>query len=288
MNSTTLNCPLCGAAEFDEFTRKDKFVLVKCRSCKFVFIPPACYNDTDRGGIRSQYEQDATSPVKYYLSTRYFDMKYAGQNLKELEKHMKPGSVLDVGCNVGSFMLAARNRGWKPEGIEPNTSAASHASKEGFDVHNGFFTTEFAKSRAGRYDAVNLGDVIEHVFDPVYFLKNAYTTLRPGGAIMIITCNVDSYWSRKYQIKPMEHLLYFNTKTIKLACEKAGFTVVKCARSSHLRDIANMSKGTTKLGLGEKIVMLMTRTFKLGKLISFLMSLVIIDELILIGKKPSA
>mgnify|MGYP001825782709 FL=1 len=52
------------------------------------------------------------------------------------------GRLLDVGCSIGTLMSIARELDWEVEGLEPNPKAADLARKQGFSIHEGFFTEE--------------------------------------------------------------------------------------------------------------------------------------------------
>lgn len=235
-----------------------------------------------------QYERDESSQVQYYYSTRYYDLHYFHKNLQKLERYARPGSILDVGCNVGNFMIAAKSRGWSPVGIEPNTLAASSARREGLEVLDGYFSEDVCRRVKAPLDAVHMGDVIEHVVDPLEFLRLSFMILRPGGVIMIVTPNIDTYFGRRYQVKPMEHPVYFNLHSLSFALEKARFDVLRITRSSRLRDIANMDKSTTEMGSVETVIIKMTRVLGLGKVVSALVGCVTRDEIIAIGQKGVA
>ena len=245
-------CILCGGKEFDHYFTKDCFVLIKCKSCNFIFIPPDFYSSVEM--IKEQYVQNKSSPVDYYLSTKELDIKYCLQNLAILERYIKTGRILDVGSSVGSFLSAARIKKWEARGVEPNPLAASYPQKDGFYIYNEFFNGNFAEKYTELYDAIHMGNVIEHVFDPVTFLKDAFQVTREGGYLLLTTINIDTYWAKRYHIKPLEHLVYFNQDTLKFALKQAGYKVLYCARTSRCKNIARIDKSTSKMGFIEKLI----------------------------------
>jgi 2-polyprenyl-3-methyl-5-hydroxy-6-metoxy-1,4-benzoquinol methylase len=276
-------CILCGGREFEHYLTKDCFVLIKCKCCNFIFIPQEFYSSIEM--IKEQYVQNKSSPVSYYLSTRELDVKYCLENLDILERYIKSGRILDIGSNVGSFLSAAKMKKWEVSGVEPNPLAASYPQKEGFHIYNEFFNGNFVGKYTELYDAIHMGNVIEHVFDPVTFLKNAFEITRPDGYLLVTTINIDTCWAKRYHIKPMEHLVYFNQDTLTFTLKKAGYEVLYCARTSRSRNIAKIDKSTSKMGFMEKFIIKLTQTLGLGELLGHILKFIIVDEIIIIGKK---
>lgn len=93
--------------------------------------------------IASQYLSGETSAPDYYVSTTPFDHLTFLERLEVLDQFAKPGALLDVGSNVGTFLEAATDRGWQAEGIEPNPDACALASRKGLRVTRGFSTMLF-------------------------------------------------------------------------------------------------------------------------------------------------
>lgn len=288
MQGKQFSCPICknGPANIYIYSQKNKVNLYRCLNCNLVFIP-----QTDNPAtIETQYLNDKTSPIAYYIATKNTDTIYFSRNLAVAEKYQKPGLILDVGCNIGTFMKTARARNWEPIGIEPNPKACNYAKNAGLKVFNCFFTKEAMSGLqiAGELpllDAVHLGDVIEHVLDPLTMLKLASSLLKPGGIIVISTPNIESYFCRKYQIKPREHFIYFSPASIKNALIRSGFRLEYCRRQTRLRDIATMGKSTVAKRIFENIIIKLAQNSILRKIINAAVNAVANDELLVIGKK---
>jgi len=82
--------------------------------------------------------------------------------------------VLDVGCGAGANARAIRatHAGAHILGIEPNSRAAELASEACDDVFNGLFDDWLRTKPTAAFDAVVLSDVVEHIPDPVKFLRS--------------------------------------------------------------------------------------------------------------------
>src|SRR5256885_1167199 len=82
--------------------------------------------------------------------------------LGRIEAHTEVGALADLGCWVGFLLSEAGARGWNPLGVEPSGFASAYArDRLGLDVRTaGLFD---AKLPEGSFDAIFMGDVIEHI-----------------------------------------------------------------------------------------------------------------------------
>jgi len=94
-------------------------------------------------------------------------------------------SILDLGCGSApiSSLLTKRN---KIIGIDLSESALREASKNGVNCIVASIE-ERLPFRSKKFDFVLLTEVIEHIFDPVFLLEEAYRVLKDEG---IIVCSV--------------------------------------------------------------------------------------------------
>ena len=101
--------------------------------------------------------------------------------------------VLEVGCGKGAF------RAYLPEsvsyaGLEFNGAAVEKAHKAGLSV-----TRESVQDHASRYpgayDVVAHFQVLEHVSDPLPFLRACKQALKPGGKLIVAVPAEDSFLS---------------------------------------------------------------------------------------------
>jgi SAM-dependent methyltransferase len=141
--------------------------------------------------------------------------------------------LLDIGCGPGFFLKTAITRGWQGSGIEPSRQAAAHARGLGADVTEGFFGPATA-SALGRFDAVNLTNVLEHVPDPIRILMLARDLLDAGGVLCVgvpndfspfqvaaqAAADLEDWW-----VAPPHHLNYFDFKSLSALLARLGFEV---------------------------------------------------------------
>jgi SAM-dependent methyltransferase len=127
-----------------------------------------------------------------YAKNLYHDQYYDGsisdeqKNSSELlSKFIKTHSkVLDYGCGFGSFLKACQSKGFLASGVEFDSDAAEFAAKlSSCEV----ITVEAFKNlnKAPIFDAIHMGDVLEHLPDPAVTIKTLVEFLKPGGILFI-------------------------------------------------------------------------------------------------------
>lgn len=152
----------------------------------------------------------------------------ARRGLADLERHVRPGWLLDVGCWTGSFLVAARERGWEGVGVEPSAWAAQRARDRGLEVHTAELDGHGLS--AGSCRAVVACDVLEHLVDPGAALRSMHALLEPGGAVYLTVPDAGSRLARLmgrrwWSVLPM-HVQYFTRSSMRLLLHGNGFEVV--------------------------------------------------------------
>jgi SAM-dependent methyltransferase len=141
-----------------------------------------------------------------------------------MEEHLPPSRrhILDIGSGPGHFLDRARLRGWTPTGVEPSPVAAEHSRARQLTVVNDFFDARLAKE-LGEFDAIHVGNVLEHVPDAPGTLDAAIASLGKGGLISI--CAPNDYSALQdalrrvhdfppWWVAPPQHLNYFTFDTL--------------------------------------------------------------------------
>ncbi|MDI6891118.1 MAG: class I SAM-dependent methyltransferase [Thermodesulfovibrionales bacterium] len=143
---------------------------------------------------------------------------------------MTPGRLLEVGCGNGRRLAQMRALGWEVEGQEVDPKAAAHARNAyGVTVHLG--TLENIYFPTDSFDAVIMNHVIEHVHSPVALLAECYRIMKPGGLLVAVTPNVESYGHKRFGacwrgLEPPRHLHLFSVGALMVCAKKAGFRSV--------------------------------------------------------------
>ena len=106
-----------------------------------------------------------------------------------------PGSLLDIGTAAGGFLAAAKRRGWRAEGCEPNRWLAAWGSRQyGVRIRPGSLFEQNYEPQ--QFDVITLWDVIEHTTDPKATLERCRTLLKPGGLLIVNYPDIGSWIAR--------------------------------------------------------------------------------------------
>jgi SAM-dependent methyltransferase len=98
--------------------------------------------------------------------------------------------ALDLGAGSGSLALRLHESGWNV--VAADVNAAEYPVSIPF-VRIDFNRQDFASELGpGSFAMVTCVEVIEHVENPIGFLRNIRRLLRPGGVAVLTTPNVDS------------------------------------------------------------------------------------------------
>lgn len=154
----------------------------------------------------------------------------AKKRIRQINKYVKSGRLLDIGCALGFFLDEAK-RDFDTYGVEISKFAVEYAKEKlGLQVILGkFLDAEFEDAF---FDCITMWDVIEHLPDPTLNLKKVYKLLKPDGLLVLSTGDIDSlvgklmgkHW---HLLLPPQHIYYFSQTTIKKLLEKIGFKVIE-------------------------------------------------------------
>jgi 2-polyprenyl-3-methyl-5-hydroxy-6-metoxy-1,4-benzoquinol methylase len=210
--------------------------IIDCFACGFRHVLPL----PDAASLEQEYRE------KYYSDEKPTFIAHAGEDqtwfelaqndrLAIFEKLTAGRRLLDIGCGPGFFLKTAIARGWETHGIEPSRQAAAHARSLGASVTEGFFNADTAPA-LGRFDVVNLTNVLEHVPDAAQTLKRAADLLQPGGVLCAGVPNDFSLFQAaacaatdvgEWWLAPPHHLNYFDFDSLEGAVAKLGLKLAE-------------------------------------------------------------
>jgi len=222
-----VDCRLCGSHDLRVLfvaERSDRQV-VRCRGCGLVFYDPQPSPAQAAAFYSDHYLDD-----EYPAARTHERIQLAHRRLARIEQMTGIGSLLDVGCGRGDFLIAARQRGWAVAGLDRSPAAARMAAAAAVPVFEGELT---GPRPAGLEpaDVVTLWDVLEHLTDPVAALASLPRWIRPHGQLIVETQNVRSvsavWMGRRWEQFVKFHLYHFSPPTLRVALERAGFDEIR-------------------------------------------------------------
>jgi SAM-dependent methyltransferase len=176
-----------------------------------------------------------------YVAEEAGQRETARRALRRIEAHLSPAPIpnnggprhrtlLDLGCWVGFLLSEAVERGWDAVGIEPSAFASAYArDRLGLDVRTGdLLATELP---LGHFDAIVMGDVIEHLPRPGEALDRMAELLRPGGIAWMALPDAGSVVARGLRARWWSviptHVQFFTRASLRTLLERHGWTVVE-------------------------------------------------------------
>jgi glycosyltransferase involved in cell wall biosynthesis/2-polyprenyl-3-methyl-5-hydroxy-6-metoxy-1,4-benzoquinol methylase len=221
-------CPICDSRRIYYAFSRQEYRLVRCADCTLLMMNPQ----------PSDAELDAIYSRDYFLGedtpearARVADMKRmtARYQLRQLARYRggQTGTLLEIGCGQGDFLVEAKHDGYAVTGLEISPSATTLANQRLGQDQVLCGTLEQTSLEEGAFDVCVLSDVIEHTRDPRSFLNRVHGLLKPNGVVFLATPSLDS-WSARFlrqnwmEFKP-EHLTYFDTKTLPNLLYRCGF-----------------------------------------------------------------
>lgn len=238
---------LCASWNIKKLWDKSGTAFILCNDCGLVFTNPL----PDIEVIKDIYK-DYLKDFEY--DEEYLEMRRKGASLlkNRFYKESKLLSVagkeklhlLDVGCGLG-FFLKELDDVFDTCGIEISSFQVGFArQKLGLNIFHG--TLLEAKFPAEYFDVVTMWEVIEHLHNPLEYIKEIHRILKPGGILALSTPNFKGLTSlitkdKWHLCDPEEHLYYFSPKSIKNILQGNGFqitnifsdnipNIVKCLR----------------------------------------------------------
>jgi ADP-heptose:LPS heptosyltransferase/SAM-dependent methyltransferase len=144
-----------------------------------------------------------------------------------------PGKVLDVGCNMGIFVYGAKtNMNLDVTGIDLNKHAINRAKSIHPDIADKFIHSNFLRYNFDtKFNTLVCSDIVNHVSDPVKFLKKCYSVLDDNGNMFISyydfgSKSADDKRQQWEYIGVGEIITLFDTDTMKLLLAENNFEIV--------------------------------------------------------------
>jgi SAM-dependent methyltransferase len=227
-----VTCRLCGNNRVPVWFNAWDHAIYACHKCDFMFALPLA------GTQKLLYEPEYYS--EFIERDKQADMLQFYSGVLEELKRMTPGRrLLDAGCGVGSFLHFAEQLGWSVIGIDASKAAVRYAAEtHHLDVVLADLNEYELPQNA--YDVIWAFHTVEHLSDPIHFIKSAAAALQPDGLFYLglpfYPCTRIRFHqllfsmgiaNHPFNFNLPDHVSYFNRKTIHRALSDAGLEAVR-------------------------------------------------------------
>jgi len=203
-------------------------------------------------GLYQQHPMPSTEELEIYYSHNYrqdykaaFEpkIKYvarAGKVALErlrwigtLVKVTQGLKLLDVGAGGGEFVYCASQLGYDASGIEPNVGYSEFAKIQyGVEIR----TAMLGGLHPSSFDVVTMFHVLEHMAKPREVSRSIYSTLKPGGFLVVEVPNILQLDASPHNIFFKAHLTYFSLTALRTVFS-AEFDLVASEDKGNLKAI---------------------------------------------------
>lgn len=225
-------CPVCNTPMIvsiptvtDPLTL-ESFAILACPDCGLGLTDPAPEN------------------LEPYYPRAYYGNRHGQTSALCLRRRLgwlaqQGGTLLDVGCGDGSFLVASQGRGWTVAGIERFPDAARAKGLEIFEdaAHLGDRT----------FDRITLWHSLEHIARPQSLMTGLARHLSPGGMLIVAASDFGGWQSRFFgrhwlHLDVPRHLWHFTCGPLARLLSKAGLEAVATRHSEFEYDLLGWSQ----------------------------------------------
>jgi len=238
--------------------KKQEREQLNCPLCKSIGVPYWCYPLLEASGYNEKF-----NPIRmwlhcercHHLFAQHFPEKlfllnasprttnpaffpYYSEILSKIKArgYAKGMTLFEVGIGASECLLAAREIGYQTFGIDVIGKHVETAKKSyGLNVETAdFITYETHK----KWDVIIMGDVLEHVSDPVAAVEKVSRMIAEDGCVWISTPTFESAFSAVVghddaMRRQQYHLNYFSRQSLYSLLENHGLTPVDYHISAH-------------------------------------------------------
>jgi len=191
--------------------------LYECPNCSLeIYLPQVIGSE----GFYRELQEDVQ--VSYYRDDKW-DFDEAVKDIKNCT------AIIEIGCGPGSFLSKAKPHLQRACGTEYNKAALEAARSKGLEVYGLEYDI---RSLEATFDAVFSFHVLEHVSDPLDFIKEISLLAKPKGKICI---SVPDQTGPMKNIEnslmnmPPHHATHWKLRTFEVLASKLNLRITKVA-----------------------------------------------------------
>ncbi len=229
---TPMRCVACGGEEAEHQFEKSGFAYSRCANCGTLFQSPRpdieAFAQFYRNSESARYWAEEFFPaVAEKRREKIFRPRVAQLARNCADRNLPVKRIIDVGAGFGIFLDEWRALFPDVEAIaiEPSEALAEECRRKGFKVVEDI--VENVAGYDGFADLVVCFEVLEHVYEPLEFVRTLKKLVRPGGDVFVSTLGIDGFdlqilWDRSTQIFPPHHINFLSIAGFHALFERAG------------------------------------------------------------------
>lgn len=188
----------------------------QCLDCTLMQSDPAVVLNSAIFSYEDTYDFYAKPLMRAFEKERY---QYYANWVASFLEQSRPQNVLEVGCGEGWVLelLQESSPSINFQGLEPSAAAARRANDAGLTVQQG--DVEDHPFALGRFDFAYCINVLEHVADPIAFLRQLRRLLSPEGVALII-CPCANVIDPELLFA--DHLYSYSRENLQLIAQRSG------------------------------------------------------------------
>jgi SAM-dependent methyltransferase len=215
-------CPACGGSLDRPLGTKNGYALRRCSTCRSASVVPL----PTHAELEAHYASYYNTPN--YMRKRESKLQQAKRRLARIRGISGARTFLDVGCNAGFAVAAARAMGLDAHGIDIDADAVAAAQAAFGREHYEVATIEAYAASGQTVDILYTSEVIEHTPQPETFAAAMARIVRPGGRILLTTPAADHWavprdFSAWEEAKPPIHLILYSREGLRRLLGRHGF-----------------------------------------------------------------
>ncbi|HXU77917.1 MAG TPA: class I SAM-dependent methyltransferase [Methylomirabilota bacterium] len=198
--------------------------IIQCRRCKIRRRMPEIVDDYEADYHAAYVEQKLA--IHPHQLSHFADLMTA--RLRQFEQ--ADVKFLDVGCSTGRVLRLATTMGFDATGLDLSHWAVEYCNKLGFKARQGSLVGQWKEGE--RFDVIHCSHTIEHVPDPVAYLKEIHRLIKSGGHLMLACPNYASLPRLALGDRWIwfldSHLWQFTARQIRRLVVSCGFKIISC------------------------------------------------------------
>ncbi|OHD20059.1 MAG: hypothetical protein A2086_06705 [Spirochaetes bacterium GWD1_27_9] len=260
-------CPYCSDYDTKILYRNENLNILYCKKCGLYYSTP--FRDfTDIYVDKYFTEEYKEQYGKTYQEDRENIRNFGMRRLKNIQKYIKTGKLLDFGAGMGFFSELCQENGFDTTSIDISNYATDFI-REKLKLKAITDDQKYFERTEEIFDVISSFFVIEHIKDFEKLIFLFYCHLSKNGVLALSTPNATGV-SVKYnfnsyaKIHPKDHYRIFSPKFLKKVLKKIGFKKIRVVVTGHHPERIIKSKKLITNKIIFKIVNLYSKIFGLG------------------------